>query len=75
VLLWCPRVATAKRSEGRGDTETAARLAVWEATCENMDAHPDRAWDLTVETVTTKPDQAARLIEQLLAKRANAAEG
>ncbi|HET6354867.1 phosphotransferase-like protein [Streptomyces sp.] len=75
VLLWCPQGVTAQRSEGRGDTDTAARLAAWEATREDMDAHPDMAWDLTVETVTTKPHEAARLIDQLLAKRAGAAAG
>ncbi|MER5465551.1 guanylate kinase [Streptomyces sp. NPDC002668] len=73
VLLWCAQVVTAKRSAGRGDTDTRARLSAWEATREDMDAHPEMAWDLTVETVTTKPHEAARLIDQLLAKRAGAA--
>lgn len=73
VLLWCPQVVTAKRSEQRGDIDTADRLAAWDATREDMDAHPDVVWDLTVETVTTKPEQAARLIDQLLHARAGAA--
>ncbi|WP_331762260.1 AAA family ATPase (plasmid) [Streptomyces sp. NBC_01520] len=73
VVLWCPKTVTAKRSEGRGDTDTAARLAAWEATREDMDAHPDMAWELVVETVTTTPVQSARLIHQLLAEQAGAA--
>jgi len=73
VLLWCPQEVTAQRSEGRGDTDTAARPAAWEATREDLDAHPDMVWDLTVETVTTKPGQSARLIDQLLHTRAGAA--
>jgi guanylate kinase len=73
VLLWCPQPVTATRSVGRGDTDTPARLAAWEATREDMNAHPDMVWDLTVDTVTTKPAQAARLIDQLLVKRAGAA--
>ncbi|MFD3931734.1 guanylate kinase [Streptomyces sp. NPDC058614] len=72
VLLWCPREVTAERSEGRGDTDTAARLAAWDATREDLDAHPDMVWDLMVETVTTRPDQSARLIDQLLVQRAGA---
>ncbi|MET7852939.1 guanylate kinase [Streptomyces avermitilis] len=73
VLLWCPQVVTAKRSEHRGDTDTADRLAAWDATREDMDAHPEMVWDLTVDTVTTKPEQSARLIDQLLHARAGVA--
>jgi guanylate kinase len=73
VLLWCPQAVTVSRSEQRGDVDTAARGAVWAATREDLDAHPDMVWDLTVETVTTKPDQSARLIDQLLNSRAGAA--
>lgn len=73
VLLWCPQAVTAARSEQRGDVDTAARLAAWEATREDLDAHPEMVWDLTVETVTMKPGQSARLIDQLLKARAGAA--
>ncbi|MFI2031880.1 phosphotransferase-like protein [Streptomyces buecherae] len=73
VLLWCPREATAERSAGRGDSDTAARLAAWDATREDLDAHPGTVWDLTVDTTTASPQDAAQLIDQLLAQRAGAA--
>ncbi|MEU7649887.1 phosphotransferase-like protein [Streptomyces huasconensis] len=73
VLLWCPREVTEQRSAGRGDTDTAARLAAWDATREDLDAHPVTTWDLTVDTTAAAPQDAARLIDQLLAQRARAA--
>ncbi|MEU1568621.1 guanylate kinase [Streptomyces mirabilis] len=66
VLLWCPKEVTAQRSAGRGDSDTAARLAAWEATRKDLDAHPDMVWDLTVDTAATAPAESARLIDQLL---------
>ncbi|MFI9297538.1 phosphotransferase-like protein [Streptomyces gardneri] len=73
VLLWCPREVTARRSAGRGDGDTVARLAAWDATREDLDAHPDLTWDLTVDTTAAAPQAAARLIDQMLAQRAGAA--
>jgi guanylate kinase len=73
VLLWCPRETTAERSAGRGDDDTAARLVAWDATREDLDAHPGMVWDLTVDTTASAPQDAARLIDQLLAQRAGAA--
>jgi guanylate kinase len=73
VLLWCPRETTEQRSAGRGDSDTAVRLAVWDATREDLDTHPDLAWDLTVDTTALTPPDAARLIDQLLAQRTGAA--
>ncbi|MFI5945907.1 guanylate kinase [Streptomyces uncialis] len=73
VLLWCPREVTEQRSAGRGDSDTAARLAAWDATRDDLNAHPDMTWDLTVNTTTAAPQNAARLIDQLLAQRAGAA--
>ncbi|MFD8938600.1 guanylate kinase [Streptomyces sp. NPDC059578] len=73
VLLWCPREVTKQRSAGRGDSDTAARLAAWDATHEDLDAHPSTTWDLTVDTTTTAPQDAALLIDQLLAQRAGTA--
>ncbi|MFK3734693.1 guanylate kinase [Streptomyces sp. NPDC088090] len=73
VLLWCPREVTEQRSAGRGDSDTAARLAAWDTTREDLDAHPNTIWDLTVDTTVTSPQEAARLIDQLLAQRAAAA--
>lgn len=73
VLLWCPREVTAERSTRRGDTDTTARLAAWDATREDLNAHPDLAWDLTLDTTTAAPQEAARLIDQLVMRRAGAA--
>ncbi|MFI8426036.1 AAA family ATPase [Streptomyces sp. NPDC085479] len=73
VLLWCPREVTEQRSAGRGDNDTAARLAAWDATRQDLDAHSDMIWDLTVDTTTVVPHEAARLIDQLLVRRAGAA--
>lgn len=73
VLLWCPKDVTKLRSTGRGDSDTAARLAAWEATHEDLEAHPDMVWDLTVDTTATSPRESARLIDQLLMQRAGAA--
>ncbi|MBD9730384.1 guanylate kinase [Streptomyces sp. H28] len=73
VLLWCPREVTEQRSAGRGDSDTAARLAAWDATREDLDAHPGMVWDLTVDTTVSMPGDAARLIDQLLSQRAGAA--
>lgn len=73
VLLWCSRDATARRSEGRGDADTAARLAAWDATREDLDVHVAMTWDLTVDTTTASPQESARRIDQLLVQRAEAA--
>ncbi|MEU2681304.1 guanylate kinase [Streptomyces sp. NPDC007107] len=73
VLLWCPREVTEQRSAGRGDSDTAARLAAWDATREDLDTHPGMVWDLTVDTTASAPQGAARLIDQLLAQQAGAA--
>ncbi|MFE9468820.1 guanylate kinase [Streptomyces virginiae] len=72
VLLWCPREVTAQRSAGRGDSDINARLAAWDATREDLDAHPDMAWDLTVDTTVISPHDAAQLIDQLLAQKTGA---
>jgi guanylate kinase len=72
VLLWCPREVTAQRSEGRGDADTMARLAAWDATREDLDAHPDMVWDLRVNTADASPEESALLIDQLV-RRAGAA--
>ncbi|KES03398.1 guanylate kinase [Streptomyces toyocaensis] len=73
VLLWCPREVTAQRSGRRGDADTPARLAAWDATGKDLDAHPDMVWDLTVDTTVAAPQDAARLIDHLLMRRAGAA--
>ncbi|MEU8892919.1 guanylate kinase [Streptomyces sp. NPDC048442] len=73
VLLWCPRETTEQRSAGRGDSDTAARLAAWDATREDLETHPSLVWDLTVDTTASAPQNAARLIDQLLTQRTGAA--
>ncbi|WP_326681022.1 phosphotransferase-like protein [Streptomyces sp. NBC_01237] len=73
VLLWCPREVTEQRSAGRGDSDTAARLAAWDATREDVNAHPGLGSDLTVDTTASTPQEAARLIDQLLSRRSGAA--
>ncbi|MGI5532492.1 guanylate kinase [Streptomyces syringium] len=75
VLLWCPRAATAERSHDRGDTDTAARIAVWEETEADLEAHADFRFDLVLRTDVTEPPQAARLIRQALAQRTAEAQG
>ncbi|MDT0347555.1 phosphotransferase-like protein [Streptomyces litchfieldiae] len=72
VLLWCPREVTAARSTARGDVDTDARLAAWDATEQDLERDPF-AWDLRVETTVTEPADAARRIDQLLKERAGAA--
>ncbi|MGP3635591.1 phosphotransferase-like protein [Streptomyces sp. 24-1644] len=73
VLLWCSREVTEQRSAGRGDSDTAARLAAWDATREDLDKHPGTTWDLTVDTTAAAPQDAAVLIDRLLVQRAGAA--
>ncbi|MFJ4192124.1 HAD family hydrolase [Kitasatospora sp. NPDC089509] len=69
VLLWCPREATAERSAGRGDTDTTARLAAWDATEADLKANAGFRFDLVVRTDAASPEQAAERIRQALAKR------
>ncbi|KOT38710.1 guanylate kinase [Streptomyces rimosus subsp. rimosus] len=69
VLLWCPREVTAQRSESRSDNDTTARLAAWDATREDLAAHPGTGWDLTVDTTAMSPQESARLIDQLLVQQ------
>ncbi|MDA5281208.1 guanylate kinase [Streptomyces sp. Isolate_45] len=74
VLLWCSREVTAERSAARGDNDTMARLAAWDATVEDLNTNAGVVWDLTVDTTTASPREAAQLIDRLLARRAGAAE-
>ncbi len=67
VLLWCPRETTASRSAGRGDADTPARLAAWDATRADLDAHPEFAFDLIVDTTQLTPEQTAEQIQAAVA--------
>ncbi|MFD4659700.1 HAD-IA family hydrolase [Kitasatospora sp. NPDC058444] len=67
VLLWCPREVTEARSADRGDADTPARLAAWDATRADLDASPDFRFDLTIRTDEVTPAVAAAQIHQALA--------
>lgn len=66
VLLRCSRKTTALRSALRGDTDTAARLAAWDATEADLAAHPHAEWDLRVDTGDTAPREAAKRIHEVV---------
>ncbi|MFJ6661595.1 guanylate kinase [Streptomyces sp. NPDC091377] len=69
VLMWCPKAVTEQRSQGRGDTDTAKRITVWEETQADLAAHAAFRFDLTLRTDLTQPPQAARLIQATLSRR------
>ncbi|MFJ8443992.1 HAD family hydrolase [Kitasatospora griseola] len=66
VLLWCDREVTEARSIGRGDADTSARLAAWDATRVDLDANPDIRFDVTIRTDEVEPAAAAELISHAL---------
>ncbi|MET9183156.1 HAD-IA family hydrolase [Kitasatospora aureofaciens] len=74
VLLWCPREVTEVRSVGRGDADTPARLAAWDATRADLDANPDFRFDLTIRTDSVAPAAAAAQIRQTLTTPHGASE-
>ncbi|WP_438297714.1 AAA family ATPase [Streptomyces sp. HUAS TT7] len=55
VLLWCTQEETKARSVGRGDSDTEARITAWQATQDDVNAHPDQVWDMTVQTGAYSP--------------------
>lgn len=66
VLLWCSRASTAQRSRQRGDTDTAARLAAWDATQVDLASYPQAGWEVRVDTDVTKPWGAAQQIDAFI---------
>lgn len=66
VLLWCSKETTARRSQQRGDTDTAARLAAWDATHADLAAHPQAQWELRVDTDAMAPREAAKSIDAIV---------
>ncbi|MFE3875453.1 HAD hydrolase-like protein [Kitasatospora sp. NPDC059146] len=66
VLLWCPREVTEARSIGRGDADTPARLAAWDATQADLNTNPDFRFDMVIRTDATSPEQAAEQINRAL---------
>lgn len=73
VLLWCSRATAEARSQGRGDADTPARLAAWDATEQDLAAHAEFAWDLTLTTQAQPPVESAHRIVQVLDQRTGAA--
>lgn len=69
VLLWCPRDVTELRSVRRGDADTPARLAAWDATERDLDLHPAAVWDLTLHTDRVQVQEAAAQIHALVKAR------
>ncbi|MGA5823540.1 HAD-IA family hydrolase [Kitasatospora sp. NPDC094028] len=67
VLLWCPREVTEARSIGRGDADTPARLAAWDATQVDLKTNPDFRFDVVIRTDAISPEQAAEQIHRTLA--------
>ena len=66
VLLWCSKETTARRSPQRGDTDTAARLAAWDATRADLARHSQAQWELRVDTDMTAPREAAQKIDDIV---------
>ncbi|MYR55476.1 guanylate kinase [Streptomyces sp. SID625] len=66
VLLWCSKETTALRSPQRGDNDTAARLAAWDATKADLTAHPRAQWELRVDTDMAAPREAAKRIDDIV---------
>ncbi|WP_034088587.1 guanylate kinase [Streptacidiphilus albus] len=66
VQLDCPREVTAQRSTGRGDTDTPARLAAWDATAADLQEH-HATWDLHLRTDQVSAAEAAAEIIKVLA--------
>jgi guanylate kinase len=66
VLLWCSRESTELRSKGRGDSDTEARLAVWDATVKDIEARPGFSWDLRLDTDSVSAAEAAQEIDLLI---------
>ncbi|GGL19143.1 hypothetical protein Sme01_36250 [Sphaerisporangium melleum] len=60
VLLWVPREVCEQRSAQRGDVDTAQRLAAWDETSADLDAHADDGFfHLRLHTDRISPRQAA----------------
>lgn len=65
VDLWSPRETAAERLAGRGSTDTAARLAVWDSTPRLTDA------DIAIDSGNTGPEGAAQIIDEVVQVRRN----
>ncbi|MDX3113973.1 phosphotransferase-like protein [Streptomyces scabiei] len=63
VLVWCAKETTARRSSQRGDPDTAARLAAWDATQADLADHPLAHWELRLDSDVTAAREAAQRID------------
>ncbi|MCP2266394.1 hypothetical protein ACFQHV_06575 [Promicromonospora thailandica] len=66
VDLWCPRETAAERLVGRGSTDIADRLAVWDSTPHLAEA------TIAIDTATTGPAEAAQIIHEAVQMRSQA---
>ncbi|MFD0564441.1 hypothetical protein ACFQ2M_22360 [Kitasatospora saccharophila] len=57
---------TEQRSVLRGDTDTPARLAAWDATEADVLAHPSVGWDLRLRTDRQSIEESAQVISEAL---------
>jgi guanylate kinase len=62
VRLDCPRAVTEQRSVLRGDTDTPARLAAWDATAADLRANPEVEWHLCLRTDQRSVAESAQAI-------------
>ncbi|MFD9008389.1 MULTISPECIES: guanylate kinase [unclassified Streptomyces] len=64
VLLWVPRDVCEQRSRGRGDRDTADRLAAWDEALADLGTVQDgeEPFDLLLRTDHTDPDRTAEII-------------
>lgn len=63
VDLWCPRETAAERLAGRGSTDIADRLAVWDSTPRLAEA------TIAIDTSATGPAEAAQVIHEAVRAR------
>lgn len=66
VRLDCPRAVTEQRSTLRGDTDTTARLAAWDATAADLRDNDLDAWGLYLRTDQQSPTESANAILKAL---------
>ncbi|MBW1603494.1 guanylate kinase [Streptomyces sp. JJ66] len=68
VRLSCPRNVTEQRSALRGDTDTQARLAAWDATDTDLQANATTRWDLHLRTDQQPARESALAVLKALAQ-------
>lgn len=70
VLLWVPRLVCGERSLGRGDRDTADRLAAWDEALADLAAVPEgeRLFHLLVRSDQSDPERVAELVETAFAR-------